>query len=274
MIAKMKNFKKKYYSLITGASCGLGKSFAFELAKRGKNVLLVSRPDEGLATLCKVIEADYGVEAHYYEADLANLDELYALTEWVTTKFNVNVLINNAGIGGACNFESTSIKFIDDLIQVNIRAMSLLTHQLLPKIRANGKCHILNVASMAVFSPIGYKSIYPASKSFIYHFSLGLAEELKNDNVFVSVVNPGPMRTNLSVRARIASHGLLTRAGVVPTDIMAMIALKKMFKGKRSIIVGRINYLMYLVLSLLPLQIKLPMLTQAMKKEVLIAPVH
>ena len=265
---------KQDYALVTGASCGLGKSFAIELAKRGENVLLVSRPDEGLAELCKVIKAEYEVDAQYYEADLANLDELFALTDWVKRKFNVNILVNNAGIGGACKFESTSMEFIDQLINVNIRAVSLITHQLLPQMRANGKCYILNVASMAVYSPIGYKSIYPASKSFIYHFSLGLAEELKGDNVTVSVVNPGPMRTNKSIMARIESHGLLTKAGVVPTDIVAKVALTKMFKGQRSIIVGRINYLSYLFLSLLPIKIKLPMLTQAMKKEVLISPAH
>lgn len=270
----MKNHKDEYYSLITGASTGLGKSFALELAKRGENVLLVSRPNEGLELLCQKIKAFYGVEAFYFEANLANLNELFALTDWWNKKFKVNILINNAGIGGACNFETSSMKFIDDLINVNIRAMALLTHQLLPKMRANGKCYILNVASMAAFSPIGYKSIYPASKSFIYNFSLGLAEELKDDNVSVSVVNPGPMRTNKSVTARIESHGLLTRAGVVPTDIMARVALNKMFNGKRSIIVGRINYLMYLFLSLLPLKIKLPMLTQAMKKEIQISPAH
>ena len=267
-------YNKKYYSLVTGASCGLGKSFAIELARRGENLLLVSRPGEGLEKLCQLLIADYGVDAHYFEADLTNLDELFAVTDWANSKFNVNILINNAGIGGACNFESTSSKFIQDLISVNIRAVSLLTHQFLPKMRANGQCYILNVASMAVFSPIGYKSIYPASKSFIYHFSLGLAEELKNDKVSVSVVSPGPMRTNASVMARIESHGLFTKAGVVPTDLMARVALRKMFKGKRRIIVGRINYLMYLVLSLLPINIKLPMLTQAMKKEVLISPVH
>lgn len=265
--------QNQYYSLVTGASCGLGKSFAIELARRGKNLLLVSRPGEGLEKLCQLLIAEYGVDAHYFEADLANLNEVFAVTDWANSKFNVNILINNAGIGGACNFESTSSKFIEDLINVNIRAVSLLTHRFLPKMRANGQCYILNVASMSVFSPIGYKSIYPASKSFIYHFSLGLAEELKNDKVSVSVVNPGPMRTNASVMARIESHGLLAKAGVVPTDIMAQVALNKMFKGKRRIIVGRINFLMYLFLSLLPLRIKLPMLTQAMKKEVLISPV-
>jgi len=265
---------KKYYSLVTGASCGLGKSFAIELARRGENLLLVSRPGESLENLCQALIIDYGVEANFFEADLTNLDELFAVADWANSKFEVNILINNAGIGGACKFESTSREFIDDLINVNIRAVSLLTHQLLPKMRTNGQCYILNVASMAVFSPIGYKSIYPASKSFIYHFSLGLAEELKNDMVSVSVVNPGPMRTNASVMARIESHGLLTKAGVVPTQLMARVALRKMFKGKRSIIVGRINYLMYLVLSLLPINIKLAMLTRAMKKEVLISPVH
>jgi short-subunit dehydrogenase len=270
----MKSKNDQYYALVTGASCGLGKSIAMELAKRGENVLLVARPHEGLEDLCQKIKREYRVEANYFEADLSNKKELYALTEWASKKFNIHILVNNAGIGGACKFESTSMKFINELIDVNIRAMALLTHQLLPKMRANGKCYILNVASMAAFSPIGYKSIYPASKSFIYNFSLGLAEELKNDNVSVSVVNPGPMRTNKSVTDRIESYGSLTKAGVVPTDIMARVALNKMFKGKRSIIVGRINYIMYLVLSMLPLKIKLPMLTQAMKKEVQISPVQ
>lgn len=270
----MKSKHQQAYALVTGASCGLGKSFAIELAKRGENLILVSRPNEGLGSLCNLLKNKYQVKTKYFEANLANLEELLELTSRVNKKYNIKILINNAGIGGVCNFESTSKSFIDQLINVNIRAVTLLTHQLLPKMRKNGKCYILNVASMAAFSPIGYKSIYPASKSFIYHFSLGLAEELKDENVVVSVVNPGPMRTNSSVTARINVHGFFTKAGVISTDIMAKLALKKMFKGKRRIIIGRLNILAWMLLSLLPIQIKLPMLTQAMKKELLISPAH
>ena len=84
----------QYHSLVTGASSGLGKSFAIELARRGKNVLLVSHPNEGLGNLCESLKTEYGVEAHYYEVDLANLDELLTFTGWVNRKFSINILIN------------------------------------------------------------------------------------------------------------------------------------------------------------------------------------
>lgn len=86
-------------------------------------------------------------------------------------------------------------------------ATSLLTHQLLPNLQKSSKAYVLNVSSLAAFSPIGYKTVYPASKAFIHSFSRGLYQELKDTNVFVSVVNPGPMKTNAEVSRRIEEQG-------------------------------------------------------------------
>jgi len=137
------------YALITGASKGLGKSYAIELAKRNHNVLLLSCENEGLPELCKTIQHDYGVKANYFETDLTDLNEIDRLVKWVNDKYSINILINNAGLGGSCQFDRSSLSFIDDMVKVNIRAPAMLTHQFLPMLKQHGEAYILNVSSMA-----------------------------------------------------------------------------------------------------------------------------
>lgn len=256
------------YALVTGASKGLGKSFAKELAKNHHNVLLVASANEGLEQLSRSIQYKYGVKADYFETDLTDLNQIDKLVSWVKKNYAVDVLINNAGLGSSCEFEKSSLDFLDKIVKLNMRAITILTHQFLPILKKNEQAFILNVSSMASFSPVGYKSIYPASKQFVQSFSIGLNEELKHTCVSVSVVHPGSMNTNKFVKDRIAKHGLLIRAGVVSTDIVAATALKGMFHHKKVIIVGWANYLMRFLMFLIPGFIRLPLMTNAVRKEV------
>jgi short-subunit dehydrogenase len=263
----MKN-TDKIYALITGASKGLGKSYAIELAKRKHNVLLLSCENEGLGELCKLIQQDYGVEADYFETDLTQLNEIDRLVKWVNKNYNINILINNAGLGGSCQFEKSSLSFIDNMIKLNIRALSMLTHQFLPMLKLHDEAYILNVSSMASFSPVGYKSVYPASKRFVQDFSLGLGAELNGSSVSVSVVHPGPMRTNKFLLERIKKHGPLLKAGVIPTEIVASTSLDKLFNHKKVIIVGWANYLMWFLMTSIPNRFSMPLMTNAIRNEI------
>src|SRR5690606_26577221 len=193
---------EKAYALITGASQGLGKAFALELARRKVNLILVSLPGEELSVIAAQV-TELGMEAHCYETDLTQKDNIIALAKWVNEHFSLHILINNAGCGGTQNFRDVSIDYLDRIIQLNVKATSLLTHQLLPNLIQQKEAYVLNVGSVAAYSPIGYKTVYPASKAFVHNFTRGLYQEFADSNVFFSVVNPGPMMTNQDSTVRL-----------------------------------------------------------------------
>lgn len=257
--------QKEKYAVITGASQGLGSAFARELAAQHLNLVLVSLPHQNLAAFARVIGDTYQVKVHYYETDLSIKKNVLALCEWINANFEVRVLINNAGLGGTKKFTEASMQYIDTIMQVNVVATSLLTHQLLPNLLLQREAFILNVSSMAAFSPIGYKTVYPASKTFIHSFSRGLSEELKNTGVVVSVVNPGAMATNEEVTNRIKKLGYLGRLTLLKPEKVAGRCIRQLFKKDRVIMV---NPWSWLAMALLPIWIKLPLLTRNIKKEI------
>jgi len=205
----------KDFALVTGASKGLGKAFAFELSRRKINTILIGLPDEGLDLLTNELKNKYEVESVFYETDLTIKENILKLTEWVNENFSVSMLINNAGIGGTKQFLDADVEYIDHIIQLNIRATSILTHQILPNLLNQPQAYILYVSSMAAFSPIGFKTVYPASKAFIDYFSRGLYQELSGANVFISTVHPGSMKTNRDVTERINKLGTYGKLGLL-----------------------------------------------------------
>lgn len=255
---------KESYVVITGASQGLGKSFAYELAKRKSNLIIVSLPGQHLSELCRSLQHQFGIKVYCYETDLTHKNNVLQLAGWINGKFNVDMLINNAGTGGTKKFDEATANYIDNIIQLNVMATSLLTHQLLPNLKKQDKGYILNVSSLAAFSPIGYKTVYPASKAFIHSFSRGLYQELKNTNVFVSVVNPGPMKTNQDTTKRIEEQGFFAKITSLNPDKVASFCINQLEKRDTVIMV---NQLSWLLLKIMPVWIKLPMLTNKIKKE-------
>jgi len=257
---------KKQYALVTGAGKGLGRCFALELARRNINTILVSLPNENLddtARACKALGAD----SLYYETDLSVKENIIALAEWVNQNFDLYILINNAGRGGTRRILDCSVDYIYSMIQVNITAAALLTRLLLPNLMRQEKSYILNVSSMASFSPVGYKSVYPASKRFVHHFTRGLYEELKDTNVFVSVVHPGPMKTNEDATKRIMRQGFLGKIGLLSPEKVAKISLRQLFRRDTMILLGFLNQLSWLILVLTPIWIRLPLFTRAVGRE-------
>ncbi|WP_299835692.1 SDR family NAD(P)-dependent oxidoreductase [uncultured Tenacibaculum sp.] len=258
---------KNNFALITGASQGLGLALAEELAKRKYNLLLVSLPNENLSTTADEIENIFGVTVKYFETDMTEKSNVIALSEWANA-YDVSVLINNAGSGGSKQITEVSLGYIEKIIQLNVTSTALLTKLLLPNLIESNNSYIMNVSSMAAFSPMGYKTVYPASKKFIDHFSMGLREELKEKNVSVTVIYPGPMKTNEEVTSRIESQSKFVNLGVVELDEIAEMSISKMFKGKRRVIPGRLNRISKFILDVLPLNTKIKMLSNAMKKEI------
>lgn len=257
----------KLYALITGASMGFGRELAEELARRKVNLLLVSLPNEGLEQLCSELNTKYNVNASYYETDLSKNQSVYDLANWALSNFRVNMLVNNAGIGCSKQFELASFEFLETMIQINIRAVTLLTRLMLPEIRTHKKGYILNVSSMASFSPMAYKTIYPASKSFVYSFSHSLNHELKGTGVSVSVIHPGPMKTNTEVTSRIEGQSYIARLGLISPKKVARIAIEGLLQKQSQIVPGLYNKLFWFMMKVIPLNFRLSMVSGIMKSE-------
>lgn len=258
---------KNNYAVITGASQGLGLYIAKELASRNYNLILVSLPYENLESVSKNISDEYNVTVDFFETDLTNTDEVLSFCNNIKD-YNISVLVNNAGIGGSKKILDASAEYLIKIIDLNVKAPSILTRLLLPQLEKNTKSYILNVSSMAAFSPIGYKTVYPASKKFIDFFSLGLKEELKDKNVFVSAVYPGPMKTNAEVSQRIEKQSKFVNSGVIDLETMAYKSVEGMLKGKKRIVLGKLNKFSQILLSVLPVSVKTRMLSNAIKREI------
>jgi uncharacterized protein len=263
---EMQQKSKKTFALVTGASQGLGKAFAIELAKRKINTILVALPNEDIQSVAEQAKS-FNTESYFYETDLTVKENLIKLTAWVNQYFEVNILINNAGCGGTKSFLECDVDYIDRIIQLNIRAMVVISHQLLPNLMSQERSYILNVSSMASFSPIGYKTVYPASKRFVQHFTRGLFEELRKTPVFVSVVHPGPMKTNADVTQRIEKQGILGKLGLLSPEKVAEISISQLFKRDSLILLGWSNKVNWLLMALIPVWIKLPIMTKAIQRE-------
>lgn len=261
----MKTKTEKQFAVVTGASQGLGRAFAAELAGRNYNVVLVSLPGQNLRQLAESLAREYQVETGFYETDFSDDKNIYDLAEWLNGNFNISVLINNAGMGGTMPFEDADADYLNTIIQVNVKATALLTHQLLGNLKRQPESYVLNVSSIAAFSPVGYKTVYPASKAFVHSFSRSLYAELKDTNVFVSVVNPGAMATNDEIARRIKKQGFIGRFTLLNPEKVARYCIGRLFKHDTVIMVNPATWLLSV---LLPVWIKLPLMTSIVKREI------
>jgi uncharacterized protein len=257
---------KEKYTLITGASSGLGKEFAIECARRGFNLLLTALPGENIITFGESLSREYGIIVRTFEADLTKSDESRKFASSVYENYEIDILINNAGLGGVKAFLEASPEYIEDIVLLNIHALVMLTRRLLPVLQRQGKAYILNIASIASFSPMPFKTVYPASKAFVYSFSRGLGAELKGTGVSVSVAHPGGMKTNRDVSDRIDNHNWLIRATTLSPERVARICIRRLLKGRKLIIPGFMNKVSWLLLKVAPLWLCLSVMRISLRK--------
>jgi short-subunit dehydrogenase len=263
---KMNNTKSNY-TLITGASEGLGKALAIECARRRMNLVLVALPGSELHSLAAFIRRNYFVGVLSIEKDLCRDESCRELFNEISSlDLNINMLINNAGIGGTGLFENGSIDLYEKQIRLNVLATTLLSRLFIDMLKRNHSAYILNVGSMASFFCLPKKQVYGATKSFIYFFSKTLRMELKQNNIHVSVLCPGGMNTNPAVTLLNKTGSYISRLSIMNPEEVAPLAIDGLLKGKPVIVPGRMNRAFLVLDKMLPEKIKDLLTGSTMKK--------
>ena len=185
-------------ALITGASAGIGRSLAFEFAAHGFDLVLVARSTDKLERVAKEARERYGVEAVVEPLDLLDPEAPRRLfDDLARRRIPIEVLVNNAGLLEHGWFQDMPVDRIDDLVSLNIRALTVLARLFLDPMVAGGGGRILNVASIAGFFPSPSMAVYGATKAYIISLSEALAEELRDTGVTVTALCPGFTTTDM-----------------------------------------------------------------------------
>lgn len=240
-------------AVITGASKGLGKSFAHLLASRGYDLLLIARSEKILIDEAAIIAKKYRVKATALSLDLRESTATPAVIKWCEQHpFQPSVLINNAGYACWGFFDKISLEQHQHMMHVNMSTLVNLTHGLLPMIRKNQQGYILNVASTAAFQAVPTMSLYAASKAFVRSFSRGLRYELRMSNVSVTCLSPGPISTNFIQQAGMEAMQDTAKKFEMTAEQVAKKGLSSMFKKKAECIPGFVNFLTVKFSNVLP----------------------
>jgi uncharacterized protein len=191
-------------SLITGASAGIGREFARQLAGRARSLILLARREQKLTELRDELRQQYpNLTVHIRRTDLGDLAQLKELMAWLDhEKIEVDLLINNAGLGDVGPFAASDPIRNEQIALVNMVALTSLTRHLLPQMIARKRGGILNVSSSAGFLPIPTFAIYAATKAYVTSFSEALRAELRGTGVSVCALCPGPVHTEFQEFAK------------------------------------------------------------------------
>ncbi len=193
-------------ALITGASSGLGVEFARQLAPYAHALVLTARRQERLNMLkAELMRANPNLSVYCYSLDLTDGEALDRFTRWLWDEgIRINFLVNNAGLGDHGLFQSSEWPKVKAMLDVNITALTRLTHTLLPTLRTFEDAAILNVSSSAGFLPLPQLAVYAATKAYVTSFSEALRAELRGAGVSVTTLCPGPVDTEF---AEVANSG-------------------------------------------------------------------
>jgi uncharacterized protein len=179
-------------ALITGASAGIGATFARHLAAQGYDVLLVARRVERLEELASQLRQDHGVRSEVFAADLTDPTAPAAITERATELgLHVDVLINNAGLASSTTFSEAPWESVAAEIQLMVTALTELTHLVIPGMKERGWGRIVNLSSLAAMAPPGEGLLYTGIKTYVLNISLSLNMELKRYGIHVTALCPG-----------------------------------------------------------------------------------
>lgn len=236
------------YTLLTGASTGIGKELAIIMAQKGHNLILVARTKSKLEELKNELKK-YNVDIKVISQDLSEKDSSAKLYKKISKqKLELNILVNNAGFGLLKDVDDAYLKEMQQMMHLNMITPTELTKLCLPDLKKS-KGKILNVASVAAFMPGPKMSIYYATKAYLSSFSIAQNEELKKQGISVSALYPGPTKTKFAQRAKAQ---VLFKNGTDSAEHVAKKGYEGMMNGKVKIIPSFKLKIGLALLSLIP----------------------
>jgi len=251
------NISNRPVALVTGASSGIGAALAREFARHGHDLVLSARSLAPLETLAEEVRG-LGAAATVIAADLAAPSGATTLVgELAARGIEVEVLVNNAGLGAFGRFDGIDPARNGEMLQVNIVALTELTRALLPAMVARGRGKIVLVASTASFLPCPFFAVYAATKAYVRSFGEALAQELRGSDVTVNVLCPGATATNFFDVAGNAPNTLQS-GRMMSADAVARIGYAGMIRGERVTVTGMINRILTFAATHTPHWLMLP----------------
>jgi short-subunit dehydrogenase len=252
-------------ALITGASSGFGAEFARQLAPHARSLILVARRLDRLEELKRQLDRP-GLTIHCHSADLADEVQVEAfLASLMASGERVSLLINNAGLGDHGFFENSEWSRVRQMLDVNISALTRLTHALLPELVRTGRGAILNVSSVASLVPVPKLAVYSATKAYVTSFSEALRAELRETGISVTAVCPGPVDTEFFDQAERGNPedsapgpGILK----ISAEEVVSTALAAVARDRARVIPGWLVWLTMTAAALVPMFILRLFLTQ------------
>lgn len=222
---------------ITGASSGIGKEMALEVAKRGGTPILLARSEEKLKQISQQILTDTGIEAPFYRLDITDLDAIRKTFERIHQEIgDITTLINNAGFAKFDSVLDASMKAADEMFQVNVLGTIACTKEVLPYMKKNQYGQIIFVASQAAKLATPKASVYSATKHAVLGFANALRMELHDDPIHVSVVNPGPIRTEFfSIADQTGEYEKNIEKFILEPEVVAKKIVQLIRKPKREL---------------------------------------
>jgi Short-chain dehydrogenases of various substrate specificities len=242
------------WALIAGGSRGIGLSIAEALAKRKYNLLLVARNNLELARAKTQLEHQYNIQVDILPCDLSLIDSSKIIYDWCVDKnLEIKILCNAAGLGGSKDFPELQLSDLRTMVRLNLESAIALSFMFIPLLKQTAPSYILNIGSMAGFAPIPNKNIYAATKSALHSFSYSLKYLLKENNISVSCVCPGPVFTKSSIeKETIKQLGWIGKRMAVKSARVGEYAVQGMLKGKMIIIPGKLATLFSCLIRILP----------------------
>src|SRR5215470_394390 len=227
----MSTITTKGIALITGASAGIGAIYADRLAKRGYDLILVARDKTRLAGLAQRLRSSTGRFVDTVAADLNDKTDLAKVEAILRANADITLLVNNAGVGATAPLLNADVEKMDDMIRLNVGALTRLTYAAAPGFVARGAGTIINVSSIVAISPEMLNGVYGGSKAYVLAFTLSLHHELAAKGVRVQAVLPGATATDFWDAAGVPVHRL-PAAIVMTADDMVDAALAGLDQGE------------------------------------------
>jgi uncharacterized protein len=195
-------------AVVTGASTGIGAIYADRLARRGFDLLIIARDSKRLTDLSSALTSKTGRKVNIISANLTNKEDLRKVESRLQSDISISLLVNNAGFGDIKSLVHSSIDDLEDMIALNVTALTRLTAAVLPNLLTRKQGVIINIASVVALNPELLNGTYSGTKAYVVNFTQSLFETLKNTGVQVQAVLPGATRTEFWDRAGLPVHNL------------------------------------------------------------------